>query len=50
MDLSTYFEPIDTAIVDFQSREFRSMLGDDILAYTERGRFTSKSPSLCCLV
>ena len=39
MDLSTYFEPIDSAIVDFQSREFRPMLGDEIHAYTERGHF-----------
>ena len=39
MELSTYFNPIDTEVVDFQSREFRPMLGDDIVAYTEKGRF-----------
>ena len=39
MELSTYFEPIDTAIVDFQSREFHPMLGDNITAYTEHGSF-----------
>ena len=39
MELSTYFEPIDTGIVDYQSMEFRPMLGDDIIAYTEPGRF-----------
>ena len=39
MELSTYFEPIDTETVGFQSMEFRPMLGDDIAAYTERGHF-----------
>ena len=39
MELSTYFEPIDSAIVDFHSREFRPMLGDEVVAYTEKGRF-----------
>ena len=39
MELSTYFEPIDTETVGFRSQEFRPMLGDDIAAYTERGRF-----------
>lgn len=39
MELCTYFEPIDTEIVDFQSQEFRPMLGDDIVAFTEHGRF-----------
>ena len=39
MELSNYFEPIDTEIVGFQSMEFRPMLGDDIVTYTERGHF-----------
>lgn len=39
MELSTYFEPIDSTVVDYRSREFRPMLGDDIMAYTERGHF-----------
>ena len=39
MELSTYFEPIDTTIVDFHSREFHPTLGDNIVAYTEKGRF-----------
>ena len=39
MELSTYFEPVDTAIVDFQSREFHPMLGDNIAAFTAPGAF-----------
>ena len=39
MDLSTYFNPIDTAVVGFHSQEFRPMLGDDIAAYTSEGHF-----------
>ncbi len=39
MELSNYFEPIDTAVVDYHSSEFRAMLGDDIVAYTEGGWF-----------
>ena len=39
MELSTYFEPIDTETVGFQSQEFRPMLGDDIVVYSEHGRF-----------
>ena len=39
MELSTYFEPVDTTIVDFQSREFHPTLGDCIAAYTEAGAF-----------
>ena len=36
MELSTYFEPIDLSVVDFQSREFRPMLGDDIDVFSIR--------------
>ena len=39
MDLSTYFEPIDTSVVDFQSREFRPMLGDSVQTYLPGGPF-----------
>ncbi len=39
MELSTYFDPIDTAIVDYHGSEFRPMLGDDLPAYTRRGHF-----------
>ena len=39
MELSTYFEPVDTTIVDFQSREFRPMLGDSVLAHTDDDSF-----------
>ena len=39
MELSTYFEPIDSAVVDYQSREFRPMLGDHIVAYTDAAHF-----------
>ena len=37
MELSTYFEPIDTAVVDYQSVPFRLTLGDCIDAYTMVG-------------
>ena len=39
MELNTYFEPIDDAIVDYHSREFRPMLGDDIVVHTRGGGF-----------
>lgn len=39
MELSTYFEPIDTAIVDFHSREFHPTLGDCVAAHTDVGAF-----------
>ncbi len=39
MELSTYFEPIDNAVVDFQSRAFRPMLGDNVQAHTAEGGF-----------
>ena len=39
MDLSGYFEPIDSAIVDFHSEPFRPMLGDEIRAYTADAGF-----------
>ena len=39
MELSNYFEPIDSAVVDYQCVEFRPMLGDDIDAYTTQGAF-----------
>ena len=32
MELSNYFEPIDSAVVDYHSEEFRPMLGDSINA------------------
>ena len=35
MELSTYFEPIDSAVVDYYSVDFRPMLGDEINAYTD---------------
>ena len=37
MELSTYFEPIDTETVGFRSQEFRPMLGDDIAAFPTEG-------------
>ncbi|MBR5092981.1 MAG: arginase family protein, partial [Bacteroidales bacterium] len=39
MELSNYFEPIDSAVVDYHSVEFRPMLGDDIETYTAEGGF-----------
>ena len=39
MELNNYFEPIDTAVIDYQSQEFRPMLGDSIDAYTAEGSF-----------
>lgn len=39
MNVSGYFEPIDTTIVDFHSKQFRPMLGDAIRAYTHEGEF-----------
>ena len=39
MDLSSYFEPIDSSTVDFQRREFRPMLGDNVHAHTETDGF-----------
>ena len=39
MELSNYFKPIDTAVLDYQSQEFRPMLGDSISAYTAEGAF-----------
>ena len=39
MELSTYFEPIDSEVLDYRSREFRPMLGDSIDAYTSAGAF-----------
>ena len=39
MELNNYFEPIDTAVVDYHSMEFRPMLGDSITAYTTEGDF-----------
>ncbi len=35
MELSSYFEPIDSAVVDYYSVDFRPMLGDEINAYTD---------------
>ncbi len=39
MELNSYFEPIDTAVVDYRSRDFRPMLGDSIEAYLPGGAF-----------
>jgi len=39
MDLSGYFEPIDSAVVDFHSEPFRPMLGDEIRAHTAEAGF-----------
>lgn len=39
MELSTYFEPIDTAAVGFAGSEFHPMLGDTVDAYIEKGHF-----------
>ena len=39
MELKTYFEPIDTAVVDYHSVEFRPMLGDTVEAYVPGGGF-----------
>jgi arginase family enzyme len=42
MELSTYFEPIDAAVVDYHSEAFRPMLGDSISAYTTAGAFPDR--------
>ncbi len=39
MDLSSYFEPIDTGVVDFRHVEFRTLLGDCIRAHTAEAGF-----------
>lgn len=39
MELSHYFEPIDTSVVGYRSEEFRPMLGDSIDAYTSEEAF-----------
>ena len=39
MDLSGYFEPIDSAVVDFHSEPFRPMRGDEIRAHTAEAGF-----------
>ena len=39
MELKTYFEPIDTAVVDYGSEEFRPMLGDTVDTYLPGGPF-----------
>lgn len=39
MELSHYFEPVDTAVVGYRSEEFRPMLGDSIEAYTPETAF-----------
>ena len=39
MELSHYFEPVDTAVVEYRSEEFRPMLGDSIEAYTPETAF-----------
>ena len=39
MELSHYFEPVDTAVVGYRSEEFRPMLGDSIEAYTSETAF-----------
>lgn len=41
MDISTYFSPIDTAVLDYRSEEFRPMLGDAVEAYVDEGLFPS---------
>ena len=41
MDISAYFSPIDVSVVDYQSEEFRPMLGDAVEAYSEEGAFPS---------
>ncbi len=50
MELSTYFEPIDTAVVDYHPREFHPMLGDNIATYVDRDAFPEwKNASLALL-
>jgi arginase family enzyme len=39
MELSTYFEPIDSNIVDYKGGSYGPMLGDCIAAYTDGGQF-----------
>ena len=41
MDISTYFEPVDMAVVDYHSEQFHPMLGDDIMAHTPEAGFPS---------
>ncbi len=41
MDISTYFEPMDMAVVDYRSEQFHPMLGDEILAHTPEAGFPS---------
>ena len=50
MDLSQYFEPINTSTVAFQKEEYRSTLGDSIEAYLPDTSFPDwKSASLVML-
>ncbi|MBR2959496.1 MAG: arginase family protein [Bacteroidales bacterium] len=39
MDLSSYFEPIDTSVVDYHHVEFHTLLGDCIRAHTAADGF-----------
>lgn len=39
MELSHYFEPVDVHVVDYESREFKPMLGDVIDTYWEENAF-----------
>ncbi len=38
MELKNYFEPVNAAVLDYSSEEFRPMLGDSIAAYTSDSR------------
>jgi len=39
MELSTYFKPVDNQVVDFSSRQFRPMIGDDVRSHTVENGF-----------
>ena len=50
MEISTYFTPIDTSVLDYRSDEFRPMLGDAIDAYVDEAAFPSLDGARMVLV
>ena len=50
MELKTYFEPIDTAVVDYRSEEFRPMLGDSVDIHLPGGAFPDWEKARLALV
>ena len=50
MDLSSYFEPIDPQVLDFQSMPMRPMLGDSLEAYLPGRPFPAWEPARLILL